>query len=88
VRRELLRDALAFRNNTMRRLWTRFSNPDWLLFDRHFVRPLIDLFAATDAWVLLGYQSWPGQPEGLASYRQAASVKSGTSSHLRAGETS
>jgi hypothetical protein len=88
VRRQMLLDALAFRNSTMRRLWTSVVGADWLMFDRHFVRPLIDLFAATDAWVLLGYHSWPGQPGGLAHYRDEAALKTDSSAHLHAGDTS
>lgn len=32
---------------------------------------ILGVFARTDAWVALGYESWPGQPRGLTAYRQA-----------------
>jgi hypothetical protein len=36
----------------------------------HIVRGIFQMFASTDAWILSGYDSWPGQPRGLEAYRQ------------------
>ena len=46
---------------------------NWLLFDRYIVRDILLLFSKTDAWILLGYEAWPGTPRGLDRYRQAPS---------------
>lgn len=37
---------------------------------RHFVDETIRLFDATDAWIILGYDGWPGMARGLDAYRQ------------------
>ena len=44
---------------------------DWALYHRHIVREVLALFARTDAWILLGYEAWPGTPRGFARYVQA-----------------
>lgn len=43
---------------------------DWLLFERYVTRDVLALFAHTDAWLLAGYPSHPGEPRGLDTYRQ------------------
>ncbi len=50
---------------------------DWVLFDRHIIRPIAVVFARTDAWRLVGYESWPATPRGLERYTnpRTASVK-------------
>ncbi len=35
-------------------------------FARHVVREIFRLFARTDAWVLAGYDAWPGVPRAIA----------------------
>lgn len=35
-------------------------------FARHIVREVFQRFAATDAWVLAGYDAWPGMPRAIA----------------------
>ena len=42
----------------------------WLIYDRYIVREIFDLFARTDAWVKLGYETWPGEHRGLYTYTQ------------------
>jgi hypothetical protein len=42
----------------------------WLAYDRYIVREIFDLFARTDAWVKLGYETWPGEHRGLYTYTQ------------------
>jgi hypothetical protein len=41
-----------------------------LLFHKYIVREILTLFVRTDAWVLLGYEAWPGRPRGLERYTQ------------------
>lgn len=38
-------------------------------FQKHVLSEILGLFGNTDAWVLVGYESWPGTPEGLERYR-------------------
>jgi hypothetical protein len=49
----------------------RLLDYDWQLYERHILREVLALFAATDAWVLLGYDAWPGTPRGFERYRLA-----------------
>lgn len=49
----------------------RLREYDWQLYERHILREVLELFAATDAWLLLGYDAWPGTPRGLDRYRRA-----------------
>src|SRR5262249_27469571 len=42
----------------------RLLDYDWQLYERYILREVLALFAATDAWVLLGYDTWPGTPRG------------------------
>ena len=49
----------------------RLREYDWQLYERHILREVLALFAATDAWLLLGYDAWPGTPRGLDRYRRA-----------------
>ncbi len=46
-----------------------FERP-WLVYDRYLIREVFDLFARTDAWVKLGYETWPGEHRGLYTYIQ------------------
>jgi len=41
------------------------------LYHRHIVREVLALFARTDAWILLGYEAWPGTARGFTRYVQA-----------------
>jgi hypothetical protein len=70
-RQEILRQALAHHRSRLHRLWTGIFAPDLLLFERYLIAPIVELFASTDAWILLGYAHWPGQPRGLHRYTQA-----------------
>lgn len=40
-------------------------------FDKFIVREIFQLFARTDALILIGYESWRTQPRGLDNYRLA-----------------
>ena len=40
-------------------------------------RELLTLFAHTDAWVLSGYDGWPGVPRGFDAYRRAPARRPG-----------
>jgi len=50
----------------MRRLRRIAFARDEARFARHVVREVFRRFARTDAWVLAGYDAWPGTPRGLA----------------------
>lgn len=54
-------------------LRTAILDRNWQLFDYHIVRPVMRLFAHTDAWRLAGYEAWPATPRGLERYRQPVS---------------
>lgn len=73
TRRRILERAFQVRNLTSR--WdtvrTGILERDWLRFDKYIVHEIFALFVRTDAWIVLGYESWPGTPRGLATYRQA-----------------
>jgi hypothetical protein len=60
----------AFRARAAAGTWrVRLLERDWVLYDRYIVRDVLALFARTDAWVLLGYEAWPGTPRGLQRYQ-------------------
>jgi hypothetical protein len=44
---------------------------DWFRFEKHIFDQILLLFSATDAWIVLGYESWPGIARGLDSYTKA-----------------
>jgi hypothetical protein len=72
-RRRILADAFQVRAASGRVALLRrglFAR-DWVLFDAHIIRPMIVLFARTDAWRQAGYASWPGLPRGLDRYTRA-----------------
>ena len=50
--------------------WAGLFDRQWLIYDRYIVREIFDLFARTDAWVKLGYETWPGEHRGLYTYTQ------------------
>ncbi len=50
--------------------WAGLFDRRWLIYDRYVVREIFDLFARTDAWVKLGYETWPGEHRGLYTYTQ------------------
>lgn len=52
------------------KVWAGLFDRQWLLYDRYIVREIFDLFARTDAWVQLGYETWPGVHRGLYTYTQ------------------
>lgn len=49
---------------------------DWHLYERYILREVLAVFAATDAWLLLGYDGWPGTPRGFVRYRRAPTRES------------
>ena len=70
--RRILRPALDVRSEqTARSRPPRRDEHDWGLFHRHIVREVLALFARTDAWILLGYEAWPGTARGFTRYVQA-----------------
>lgn len=58
-------------DRTLGRIWATIFERELLRVERYFKKPVLELFAKTDAWILLGYTSWPGMPRGLDKYTQA-----------------
>jgi hypothetical protein len=70
--RRILRPALEARSEqSARRRPPRGDERDWALYQRHIVREVLTLFARTDAWILLGYEAWPGTARGFTRYLHA-----------------
>ncbi|OHB63079.1 MAG: hypothetical protein A2Y76_05020 [Planctomycetes bacterium RBG_13_60_9] len=53
---------------------------EWLLYDRYILREILDLFARTDGWVKIGYETWPGEHRGLYTYTQPPDLTQGPKS--------
>lgn len=71
VQSRILERAFRARAGTASRSWLRRAwEYDWLLYERYILRETLSLFAATDAWLLLGYDAWPGSPRGFERYRR------------------
>ena len=51
--------------------WMAAGGRVWAVYDRFILDEALALFADTDAWVLTGYEGWPGTPRGLDRYRRA-----------------
>ncbi|MBI5709153.1 MAG: hypothetical protein HZC42_02465 [Candidatus Eisenbacteria bacterium] len=69
LQRRILHPMLPVRG--WARVWRRVTEPERTRLARLVVRDIFHLFARTDAWVLTGYDAWPGHPRGLEAYRQA-----------------
>jgi hypothetical protein len=80
TRQEILEQVFPQRRNRFHRMWAGVFERDCLRFERHLIAPIVELFAKTDAWTLLGYAYWPGQPRGLQRYTQGP-VKQENTSH-------
>jgi hypothetical protein len=44
---------------------------DGLRFEKYIFQEIVALFSKTDAWIWLGYETWPGTPRGLQAYTKA-----------------
>jgi hypothetical protein len=66
VRREILQRMTP-------RTYALVFERDGLRFETYIFQQILALFSRTDAWILLGYESWPGTPRGLDSYTKAPS---------------
>jgi len=51
--------------------WMAAGGRAWAAYDRFILDESLALFADTDAWVLTGYEGWPGTARGLDRYRRA-----------------
>jgi len=73
VRRAVLEPARRARDpeSAWDRLRAAVGERSWQVYDRYILAEALALFARTDAWVVLGYRGWPGQPRGLDRYRRA-----------------
>jgi hypothetical protein len=79
VQREILAKLLQVVNPSagdLGKVWVGLFDRQWLLYDRYVIREVFDLFARTDAWVKLGYETWPGQHRGLYAYTQPPTAAS------------
>lgn len=56
----------------LRRLRLGLAEDERGLFRSRVVLELLGLYAATDAWIALGYDAWPGTPRGLEVYTRPA----------------
>lgn len=43
----------------------------WTIYNRYIIAETLHLFTLTNGQLMLGYMSWPGQPDGLTHYTQA-----------------
>jgi hypothetical protein len=48
---------------------TLFEKDQWF-FDEYIIRQIFQVYARTDALILVGYESWRSQPRGLENYRK------------------
>jgi hypothetical protein len=73
VRRRLLSAAHRARNprGALDAVWMAAGGRRWVAYNVFIFDESLALFAETDAWVLLGYEGWPGEPRGLDRYRRA-----------------
>jgi hypothetical protein len=44
-----------------------------LQVSQHIFKEILTMFMNTDAWIAVGYKSWPGMPRGLDDYTQPLS---------------
>jgi hypothetical protein len=58
---------------------------DWLLFNKYIFPEILSLFARTDAWVSIGYDSWPGVPIGRTHWQMRLVHGAGVHIGLRKG---
>jgi hypothetical protein len=61
TQRTILEPAYRLRVSGARGWGDAMFRRHWLLFNEHLASPVLVLFSCTDAWVLAGYGSWPGQ---------------------------
>jgi hypothetical protein len=75
MQQKMLEELPRVRSTSTRwhRLRVAVLEREWLRFDQYIVHDILLLFLRTDAWILLGYEAWPGTPRGLDRYTQALS---------------
>ena len=73
-RARLLHPAARAREprSVLDRAWMAAAGRPWAAYNRFIFDEALALFAGTDAWVLTGYDGWPGTPRGLDRYRRAS----------------
>lgn len=69
----ILEKAYQVRVSTGKLNFLRISifKKNWILFDKYIIQDILRLFVMTDAWIMIGYESWPGKVRGLRRYRAA-----------------
>ena len=72
TRVDLLTTCMRLRSKSdLRRAWYGAVFRDRVLWDRQILQPMLELYSHSDAWLDLGYDSFPGDPSGLDSYQEA-----------------
>jgi hypothetical protein len=71
TRRKILKKTRLWRKDKMNKLKRVVFERDWFRFEQYIINQILTLFNNTDAWILLGYESWPGTPRGLDGYMRA-----------------
>jgi hypothetical protein len=59
-----------FPGGRLRHLLTGWAAPERMRMRRNVIEEILAVYAATDAWSDLGYQTWPGAVRGLEAYRE------------------
>ena len=59
-----------FPGGRLRHVLLGWRDADRMRMRRYVVQEILALYAATDAWTDLGYESWPGAVRGLDLYRE------------------
>lgn len=54
-----------------------FRGTVWMQNSQYVLRETLQLFMNTDAWIIVGYEAWPGMPRGLEVYLQPPAADSG-----------
>jgi hypothetical protein len=70
TRRQILDKFPLARQGEFGKLLRGVFQKDGRRFEYYIVREILELFNRTDAWIVLGYESWPGTPRGLDKYTQ------------------
>ena len=71
VKRRILEMIFQNRKGRLQNIRAGIFERNGLLAYNYFRKPILILFSKTDAWILLGYASWPGTPRGLDKYTNA-----------------
>ena len=82
MRLDILARLQSMHRSRVRRMLSAAVNRNWLLLDSYVVQPVLDLFVQTDAWVLLGYPTWPGVARGFEFHLHSKTRRSNSAMAL------